>query len=248
MGLIDEVLHSRRRAYREQREARGHGRGARLARRPPRPGGVDAALRALRRRLPAARRLHRESPLDDYLAGETAGVPHRQVALEELMMLWLANVNPAFAPFRELFDDAALAAATAYPGIMAAPARLLRRPSPRSAPTSRTWWTCCAPRPWPSPDSLAGQLEFIRERWAAAGRPFCALLSGLDVTQGGASCAAWPALPPAGPGRRAAASPPSAGEGSGAGRRVRGASAVPRRSSPSTSASAATSTGCRAWC
>ena len=42
------------------------------------------------------------------------------MALEELMMLWLANLYRAFKPFRELFDDSALAEATAYPGITGA--------------------------------------------------------------------------------------------------------------------------------
>ena len=29
----------------------------------------------------------------------------REVVLEEILLLWLANRNPAFEPFRELFDD-----------------------------------------------------------------------------------------------------------------------------------------------
>ena len=33
-------------------------------------------------------------------------------------MLWLANVNPAFSPFLELFDDAALDKETAYREVM----------------------------------------------------------------------------------------------------------------------------------
>ena len=44
-------------------------------------------------------------------AAETDGTPNRAIALEELLLLWLANVNPAFPPFEELFDDGPLAPA-----------------------------------------------------------------------------------------------------------------------------------------
>ena len=47
-----------------------------------------------------------------WLEGTTEGLPHREAAFEELMMLHLANVNPAFGPFRELFDDRGLTETT----------------------------------------------------------------------------------------------------------------------------------------
>jgi hypothetical protein len=40
-----------------------------------------------------------------WLAGTTEGFSNREAALEELMLLWLTNLNPAFTSFRELFDD-----------------------------------------------------------------------------------------------------------------------------------------------
>ena len=49
-----------------------------------------------------------------YLAGETGGVPNRQIALEELLMVWLANGNPAFGQYHELFEDTPLADGSAY--------------------------------------------------------------------------------------------------------------------------------------
>ena len=36
-----------------------------------------------------------EVDADSYLDGVTAGIPHRQIALEELLLLWLENANPA---------------------------------------------------------------------------------------------------------------------------------------------------------
>ena len=40
-----------------------------------------------------------------YLAGETEGVPHREMVLDDILQLWLDNANPAASPFTELFDD-----------------------------------------------------------------------------------------------------------------------------------------------
>ena len=40
--------------------------------------------------------------------------PIAAIALEEMLLLWLANINPAFQPFKELFDDSSLARDTGY--------------------------------------------------------------------------------------------------------------------------------------
>ena len=99
-----------------------------------------------------------------WLAGATDARSHREVALEELVMLSLVNANPAAAGYRELFEDVPLARETAYatvlrelesyfatrPGIGASGATLLEflRGPVRAAP-----------------GSLAGQLEFVRGEW-----------------------------------------------------------------------------------
>ncbi len=119
MGLIDEILHVVVAVYREQED----------------PEAVDDALDHLDEVLGTAAvdevllrfttdfpplAVHRgELTPEAYLAGETAGTPNREVALEELAACWLENANPAFAPYRELFDDGALAAATAYRAVVA---------------------------------------------------------------------------------------------------------------------------------
>ena len=62
--------------------------------------------------------LKRKMTMAEYLAGSTDGIPNDQVLLEEMVMLWLANLNPAFAPFLELFDDTRLEQSTQYPRMM----------------------------------------------------------------------------------------------------------------------------------
>ncbi len=54
-----------------------------------------------------------ETP-QQWLTGSTDGMPHRAVALEELLLLWTANRNEAFKPFDELFEEKSLAEKTVY--------------------------------------------------------------------------------------------------------------------------------------
>src|SRR5690606_25864824 len=104
MGLLDEISHYIVALYREQVDPRAMAEA--LAALTDRLGAeaVDRALTRFAADFPPLA-VHRGdlSPAE-YLAGETAGVPNRQVLLEELLMLWLENLNPAFSPFRELFD------------------------------------------------------------------------------------------------------------------------------------------------
>jgi len=50
----------------------------------------------------------RQQTLAEYLNGEYLARSNKEVALEELILLWLANQNPAFSPFSEIFGDDAL--------------------------------------------------------------------------------------------------------------------------------------------
>ncbi|MDX2077621.1 MAG: alpha-amylase family glycosyl hydrolase [bacterium] len=56
----------------------------------------------------------RNVALPEYLNGEYEARPNKETALEELILLWLSNQNPAFSPFTEIFGDDALKQQTAY--------------------------------------------------------------------------------------------------------------------------------------
>jgi hypothetical protein len=105
----------------------------------------------------------------------TEGLPNREAALEELMLLWLANINPAFKPFRELFDDKNLKQQTIYPNRHRRAARSTsHRPAVFSRsrqPLSTLCARPCSPRPTRSPaswTSSASTGQISRRRPAAA--------------------------------------------------------------------------------
>jgi hypothetical protein len=41
-----------------------------------------------------------EQTVEEFLAAQTGGDPNRGVALEEMLLLWLTNINPAYSPYR----------------------------------------------------------------------------------------------------------------------------------------------------
>ena len=181
MGLIDEVLHYVVKLYRQQRNP--HVMGQALDRLVDEFGRerVDAALRRFADEFPPVDVYRRKVSVDAYLEGETAGVPHRHILLEEMLMLWLGNMNPAFAPFLELFDDAGLSQETPYLAITSSLHQFFDT-QPPFGPDNQNLIDMLRSPALAVPYSLSGQLEYIRERWGALlGRWVYRLLGGLDL-------------------------------------------------------------------
>ena len=117
----------------------------------------------------------------EWLEGETAGMTHRAMAIEELVMLWFGNANPATAPYRELFDDRPLAAGTAYARLTAT-LREYFETRPRFGPEKRNLVDFLRAPVLASPNSLFGQVEFVRDQWAwLLGDLLTRILVALDV-------------------------------------------------------------------
>jgi len=117
MGLIDEISHLLVENYRRQVNPDVIGQALQSLNARFGQEAVDKLLRQFSDEFPPVTVYRREQTLDDWFQGETNGVPHRELALEEMLMLWVANMNPAFAPFSELFDDQYLEKQTIYPQV-----------------------------------------------------------------------------------------------------------------------------------
>ncbi len=118
LGLIDELLHQLFRQYRRQHP---HAMREALDWLMVHVGAADVeqTLRQFTHEFPPLSVYRQEQTEEEYLntsSPDPDGVvmPNRLIALEELIMLWAANQNPAFEPFKELFDDARLVELTAY--------------------------------------------------------------------------------------------------------------------------------------
>ncbi|MGA2989042.1 MAG: alpha-amylase family glycosyl hydrolase [Candidatus Korobacteraceae bacterium] len=179
MGLIDEVMHFVYALYRRQRDPRNLPDAlawfeARLGK-----PALETTLLAFVDEFPPVAVYRGEQNAAEWLRGATGEVPHRAVALEELMMLWLANLNPAFKPLKELFDDEPLASSTAYTKLTSG-LRDYFETRPRFEEQNLV--DLLRAPVLASPDSLEGQIAFIRKRWAPfLGDMLRRLLVALDV-------------------------------------------------------------------
>ena len=98
-----------------------------------------------------------------------------------MMLLWLANANPAFKPFSELFTDQSLVAVTRYQQITAGLRDFFSTRPPLGAKKLNLIDMLRAPA-LASPDSLSGQIAFIVEHWAELiGDSLKRLLLAIDV-------------------------------------------------------------------
>ncbi|MFN3266824.1 MAG: alpha-amylase family glycosyl hydrolase [Deinococcales bacterium] len=113
MGLIDEVLHALLLEYRENHapalwsealETLHAQYGERL----------EGTLLQFAADFPPSAVYQRRQTLEQYLAQPKS----RELLLEEMLLLWLENNNPAYHPYRDLFFDENLAQQSAYRSVI----------------------------------------------------------------------------------------------------------------------------------
>ena len=164
MGLIDEASHLLIDHYRRNIAPQAVTNALQHFTAQLGPAEVDRLLVQFVEEFPGSSVYRGDQTPTDWLAGSSAGMPHREIAFEEMMLLWLANAHPAFRPFHELFDQQPLAHQTAYPQVTAG----LREFFAAMPPVGDERMNLIDMRRAPalaSPDSLSGQLAFIRAKW-----------------------------------------------------------------------------------
>ena len=181
MGLIDEVLHHVVAVYRRRVNPRAMQDACAMLEERLGRDSVDAALRTFVHLFPPSAVFRGELAEEEYLSGSTAGVSHRAITLEEMLLLFIANRNPAFRPFLEFFDEQNLAGQTHYLELMRTldtffqdEPRLMPYDLPLIEPLFATIKA--------APHSLQGQLEFIYAHWGELiSDLMLRILMGMDV-------------------------------------------------------------------
>ncbi len=165
MGLIDELSHALVAKYRETLDPEVLPEALRWFAVQVNKPGMETLLSQFTGHFPNSAIYRGEETVDRWLAGATEGMANREAAFEEMMLLWLANINPAFAPFHEFFDDTELVDGTVYPSVTAQLETYFAT-RPEFDPALGTLLDALRAPMLASPDSLTGQLEVIREQWA----------------------------------------------------------------------------------
>jgi len=181
MGLIDEILHYVVDLYRQQKNPIVMTNALEWLENHLDKESLDKTLLYFCSEFPPVAVYRRELSIQDYLDGTTDGRSNRAIALEEMLMLWVANKNPALTPYLELFDDDHLETETVYLKIINE-LHAFFDTQPRFGPEQQNLVDMLRTPALAVPYSLIGQLEFIRTRWAELlGRYLYRLLSSLDL-------------------------------------------------------------------
>jgi glycosidase len=180
MALIHEILHLMIVAYRQQRNPTVLTRALDYLTEQIEEQPVEETLVTFEDEFPAMSVYRGQQTVAEFLAGETGGDPNRGVALEEMLLLWLTNINPAYSQYRELYDDSTLVEETEYKQIIDGLREFFAGEPGYGAGGESLLEMLQAPMR-ASPHSLQGQLEYIRTHWASyLGKYLFRLLSSLD--------------------------------------------------------------------
>jgi glycosidase len=216
MGLIDELSHALVARYRRETDPEVMSAAVQWLGKHVTPAQSEKLLLEFVRQFPTVDVYRGEQTPEQWLKGTTKtefGVePNRSIAMEELLLLWLANSNPAFAPFKILFGDAELKKQTAYEGATSAlPEFFATRPAV-DGELGTLLEALQAPM-LASPDSLTGQLDYIAEKWSPVlGEELKRVLLAIDVLRE-EEIAVWMQFHPAAPDNYRHGEPKHGGEG-----------------------------------
>lgn len=100
----------------------------------------------------------------EYLAGKTKYTLNTHIIAEELLMLWLNNQNPAFAPFTFLFEDQELAKKSIYKELIQHSEEFFKT-QPTYGPENLPLFELLQLPAKMNPDSIQDQLEWIVDNW-----------------------------------------------------------------------------------
>ena len=164
MGLIDEILHFVISQFRTQKSSQVHARALEFLEKKIGKKALNKTLTQFTIQFPPLAVYQGKQTVSGYLKGASDGISHRGAALEELLMLRLANQNPAFSPYLEFFEDKELKQFSDYQ-IILDEMHAFFNDQPTFGPDNQNLVDMLRSPAIASPDSLEGQLEYIRDRW-----------------------------------------------------------------------------------
>jgi glycosidase len=178
LGLLDALQAALIRAYERQVNPNAFAAARETLEERLGPEALDAVLAASVTAFPP----------DDVQTGRRTAAsllddpPAREAALRDLLVTWLDNANPVLEPLRDLVDDRPIARrAPAYPTVVDG-LRAHFESAPPVGPGGQSLVGVLRAPALAAPTSLAGQLRYIRNNWAALlGDEAAELLERLQV-------------------------------------------------------------------
>ncbi|MCQ2613053.1 MAG: alpha-amylase family glycosyl hydrolase [Treponemataceae bacterium] len=182
MGLIDEIFHHVCAEFRKQQNPEAFEELLSYLEADLGKDSVNALISEFSAEFPPVAVYAGQISQEEYLASSTDGISNRVATLEEMVLLHLASENPAMAQFSMLFGDDVLAENPDYAASWAKIQEFFKK-QPLFGPNYTDLISMLREPALFSPNSLRGQLDYIRQHWVSVLGEMIQrlLLSGIDM-------------------------------------------------------------------
>ena len=181
MGVIDEILHYVIEVYRKEKKPEIMKEAINWLYKKLGIEVVDKTLLVFAEKFPPLSVYKGKYKAEEYIKKGYKGVSNKQILLEEMIMLWISNVNPAFEPFNEFYDSTSLKKQTAFNPIIRE-LNIFFDSQPLFGPDNENLVSMLRSPAIAAPDSLPGQLIYMEKKWGLLISKYLSrILSGLDL-------------------------------------------------------------------
>lgn len=165
MGLLDEIMHYIIETYREKLNPDLINRLEQYMIKQFGKEKIDDLVNNFAFEFPTSDVYKKKNTVSSYLKGKTGKLSNRHIVMEELIVLWLDNINPAYQTIDELIDDDNLENNTVYSDFFKT-IDLFFKQEPKYGPKNQSLIEMLTEPARKYPHSILAQLDYIRLKWA----------------------------------------------------------------------------------
>jgi len=163
-GLLHEIFHFVIRQYEEKENPGVFERSVLYLKYNLGSGEVENVLRKFIEQFPPISVHKGITTIDQYLNGSTDSKPNREILIEEIILLHLENLNPAFQNLKEFFDDKKLSEESSFKNFLTTTEQFFEQEKPLSIENLSLLSALRKPI-LSNLTNLEAQLDYIRDKW-----------------------------------------------------------------------------------
>jgi glycosidase len=180
MGLIDEIFHYVFSLYKRSKDPEISNQAFVALEAGLGPTAADELLQRFIREFPPTEVFHGQLSPQEYLQSQTRGIPNKIIALEEMILLWIADRNPALKNYSDLFSVPGFSDSVIHKRAFKILGDFFKTRK-KFGPEDHDLLGMLRTPARMVPDSLPGQLAYIRQHWAdLLGEYLARLIGSMD--------------------------------------------------------------------
>jgi len=164
LGLLHEIFHYAIRHYEENENPGVFDRGIKYLKEKFGSEDLNTALLKFVEKFPPLPVYRKTITPEDYLIAASGDKSNKEIILEELILLHLENLNPAFNKLNELFDDKELIEETIYTKLITETDVFFKKEKP-FGPEKMPLFQSLKKPIFENPDDPLKQLDYIKTNW-----------------------------------------------------------------------------------